>query len=353
VEIEASATSWLMHLDNAVSYLYDDSNDDILVQITIGAVAPPQPSISGAAVAAPSEPTVPAPRDFALVGTLTNTTNPQQAVSADAVISFDKWGGCILKISPPLYGSGTCSIKTLDQKSGNIEIMSRGALVNIHASGTVSGGFISGSYSAESPSIPELPQSGTFHFAMAGGLQNPLRLSDVLSWDTVKSGDQEFLVIREGSLVSVHQKDGTYAGRRLILDQGGNPIVVIEDSSTASVYRDFKTKAVLMTWVRDGNEGYFMRPNSGGMVYLDRFLQPTGWSSIGADKQTVFVHDVNGDFELFDGDMKPLGIRSGKTPSGQIYWAKTTGNITEFLDQSFKSLGWSSALTKIDPVALV
>lgn len=43
---QTGATTWLMHLDNAVSYLYDDSNNDILMQIRIDpSFVSPQPNL--------------------------------------------------------------------------------------------------------------------------------------------------------------------------------------------------------------------------------------------------------------------------------------------------------------------
>jgi len=132
---------------------------------------------------------------LALVGTVTNTTNPKQPVSADALITFDNDGHCILKISPPLYGSGACALKTYDSNTGYTEITSEGALVNITATGTTNGAPMAGSYKVESPSTPEPPQSGTFQFTIVSGPQRALQLSDVLSWDTLNSGDQEFLIV--------------------------------------------------------------------------------------------------------------------------------------------------------------
>jgi hypothetical protein len=278
----------------------------------------------------------------ALVGTVTNTTNPKQPISADALMTFDKDGHCILKISPPLYGSGACALKTYDEKTGYTEITSEGALLNITATGTTTGASMTGSYKVESPSTPDLPQSGTFQFTVVSGSQTPLQLSDVLSWDTFKSGDEEFLIIRDGEVVSVHHKDGKYAGLRLILGKDGNPTHLVQDTDTTSIYRDFKTKKVLLTWVKEGENGYFMQPVSGGIAYLDKFLQPTGWSSIEVNKQTIFLHEVGEHVELFDSDIKPLGIRSAKTTSGKIFWSKTTDNVTEYFDQAFKPLGWYS-----------
>lgn len=49
---QTSPTTWTMHLDNAVSYLYDDSNDDILIQIRLGTNGPAP--TTGAVFVAPS-----------------------------------------------------------------------------------------------------------------------------------------------------------------------------------------------------------------------------------------------------------------------------------------------------------
>lgn len=277
---------------------------------------------------------------FTLAGTVTNTTNRKRPVSADAVIAFDKDGKCILKISPPLYGSGTCALKAYDQQTGHLEITSEGVLLNITASGTAKGDVFTGTYTVASPSLPELPQVGTFQFRFAPGPTTPLTFADVLSWSTYKNGDEELLIIRDGDAVSVHHKDGKYAGIRLFLGKDGTAAFFIQDTEKGSVYRDIKTQSVLLTWVKDGDTGYFIQPVNGGNAYLDRFMQPTGYSSIEVNKETVFIHEVNGDVELLDANLKPLGIRSAKTKNGQVYWSKSTGNVTEFLDQSFKPLGW-------------
>lgn len=280
---------------------------------------------------------------YALVGTFTNTTNPRQSVSADAIITFDKDGNCVLKVFPPLYGSGTCKLNDYDARTGYTEIVSEGALINITASGSAKeDGTITGQYNVESPSTPELPQFGSFQFKVFKGVQQPQQLNDVLNWETVKNGEEEFLIIRDGNTVSIHHKDGKYAGRRAFLGADGNPTVLIEDSGNVSVYRDFKTNAVLYTWVKGTHDGFFVKESEGMSQYLDRFFQPTGWSSILVNQQTVFVHGVEGDAELYDSSLQPLGIRSGKTPAGKLYWSKTNGEITEFFDESFKPLGWYS-----------
>ena len=278
----------------------------------------------------------------ALVGTVANTTDPNRVVSAPAQITFDKDATCVLKISSPLYGSGTCTLKRYDANTGEIEIASEAPLITIAWTGTAKAGTITGSYRTTSPYTPELPQRGSFQFAIQSGVERVLQISDVLTWDTLKSGDQEYLLIRDGDLVSVHNKDGSYAGRRVFLGKDGNPTFLIDDSDNASVYRDFKTNRVLTTWVKDGDTGYFVQPAYGVNVYLDRFQQRTGWSSIEANGQTIFAHEVAGGVELFDASAKSLGIRSGRTTGGQFYWTKSTGDVTEFLDQSFKPLGWYS-----------
>ena len=278
---------------------------------------------------------------FSLIGTVTNTTNSKHPVTADAVMTFDKDGKCILKVSPPLYGSGTCALKAYDQTTGHVEITSEGVLLNIKASGTAKGDVFAGNYTVVSPSLPELPQVGTFQFRFAPDTA-PLTLPNVLSWSTFKNGDEELLVIKDGDAVSLHHKDGKYAGIRLFLGKDGTPTFFIQDTEKGSLYRDIKTQNVLLTWLKDGETGYFIQPVNGGYTYLDRFMQPTGYSSIEVNKQTIFLHEVNGDVELLDTNLKPLGIRSAKTKSGQVYWSKSTGNVTEYLDLSFKPLGWYS-----------
>ena len=198
-----------------------------------------------------------------LVGTVTNTTNSKQPISAQAVLSVDKDGHCILEISPPLFGSGTCTIKAHEQQTGRLEIASEGALINITAAGTVKSDVFAGTYTVVSVSTPDLPQQGTFEFRAAPNTQAPLQLSDVLSWSTFKSGDEEFLTIRDGDVVSVHHKDGRYAGTRLF-GEGWKASFFIQDSDKVSTYRDINSKNVILTWIREGDTGYFIQPVNGG-----------------------------------------------------------------------------------------
>jgi hypothetical protein len=97
---------------------------------------------------------------FSLVGTVVNTTDPDKTLAAPIQMSFGQDGTCVLTISPPLIGSGSCAIKTYDEKSGRIEITSTGA-VNIAWTGTVKGNFVTGSYHIDANA-----QSGAFYLAI-------------------------------------------------------------------------------------------------------------------------------------------------------------------------------------------
>jgi hypothetical protein len=82
---------------------------------------------------------------------------------------FAQDGTCVLTISPPLIGSGSCAITTYDEKSGRVEIRSMGALT-ILWSGTAKGNFISGSYRIDASA-----QSGSFYLAMVEQIQQPAK----------------------------------------------------------------------------------------------------------------------------------------------------------------------------------
>jgi hypothetical protein len=60
--------------------------------------------------------------------------------------------------------------------------------------------------------------------------QKPLQLSGVLSWDTFKSGNEELFIIKDGDVVSIHHKDGKYAGVRAFLGKDGVPAYFIQDT---------------------------------------------------------------------------------------------------------------------------
>ena len=99
---------------------------------------------------------------FSLIGMVVNTTNPDKPVAAPAQIVMAQGGSCTLTISAPLVGSGTCVIKSYDEKDGRLEMSSVGA-ANIDWSGTVKGNFVSGSYR-----IAQGSQSGSFYLAIVG-----------------------------------------------------------------------------------------------------------------------------------------------------------------------------------------
>jgi hypothetical protein len=277
-----------------------------------------------------------------LVGSLTNTTNEKQPQAAQAVFSFEGNSSCVLAIGAPLYGSGACSIVGYDRESGKIELVSFGPLVTIKWTGVVKDINVSGTYKIEYRGVPSLPEHGTFQFRVQDRMENPPALRDVLASDILKSGDTEFVVWLERDMLSVHLKDGTYAGRRVLLDQNRKPLVVIEDYTNGSVYRLPDQNEPLLEWVTDGKSGYYTQPNGKTKRYLDRFLQPTGWVSFEAGSQTIFAYQNPDGVELFDSSLTPLGLRSGRTSAGRVYWTATKDGITEYLDESFKSLNWYS-----------
>src|SRR6185312_13518814 len=79
---------------------------------------------------------------FNLVGTAVNTTDPQKTIAAPIQMAFGQDGKCVLTVSPPLVGSGSCEINAYDEKTGRVEITSTGALT-IFWSGAAKGNFIS------------------------------------------------------------------------------------------------------------------------------------------------------------------------------------------------------------------
>jgi hypothetical protein len=94
------------------------------------------------------------------VGTAINTTTPDKPVAAQIHMTVGN-GGCKLTVSPPLTGSGPCRIKSFDENSGRIEIVSDGP-PSIVWSGTVKGNLASGSYK-----IDVGAQTGSFYFAIS------------------------------------------------------------------------------------------------------------------------------------------------------------------------------------------
>jgi len=277
-----------------------------------------------------------------LVGTITNTTNEKQQQTAQAIFSFEKSDSCVLAIGAPLYGSGACSLVGYEKESGKLELVSFGPLVTIKWIGVVRDVVVSGTYEIEYRGVPALPEHGTFQFLVQDKLEKPPTLRDVLASDVLKSGDAEFVLWLERDMLSVHHKDGTYAGRRVLLDQSKKPLVVIEDYANGSIYRLPDKNEVLLEWVTDGKSGYYIQPNGRTKRYFDRFFQPTGWVSFEAGSKTIFAYQNSDGVELFDSSLKPLGLRSGRTSAGRVYWTATKDGITAYLDESFKPLNWYS-----------
>jgi hypothetical protein len=94
-----------------------------------------------------------------IAGTAINTTDPDQPIAAPIEIVVDR-GECTLTVSLPLIGSGDCTIKSYDQKTKRIEILSEGT-PPILWSGTIKGNFASGTYK-----IAVGNQTGSFYCAV-------------------------------------------------------------------------------------------------------------------------------------------------------------------------------------------
>ena len=96
-----------------------------------------------------------------LTGTAINMTNPASPTAAPITFRLID-SSCTLTISPPLIGSGPCLLKTYDETSGRLEIISAGA-ASITWTGTVKGNFASGTYKLDNG------QTGSFYLAIVKG----------------------------------------------------------------------------------------------------------------------------------------------------------------------------------------
>ena len=94
-----------------------------------------------------------------IAGTAINTTNPDKPVAAPIQFVMSQ-NGCVLTVSPPLIGSGSCKVRSVDAKSGYIEIVSNGS-PSIVWRGTKKGNFVSGTYTIEVGA-----QTGLFYLAI-------------------------------------------------------------------------------------------------------------------------------------------------------------------------------------------
>lgn len=283
-----------------------------------------------------------APLFFA--GTVTNTTDETHSITADALITFDTQGSCVVRIGKPLYGSGVCSITAWNKDSGKLELVSNGPLVKITWDGTLreDGRFV-GNYVVEYPSLPDLPERGTFLFDVRTTGEKVLKVSDVLSSDTITVNGKDYLLWRDGNIISVHHKDGTYAGLRIFLNKDNKPQFIVKDYANGSTYLDAASRQVLLRWVVEGKSGYFESTRGGLTTYYDRFMRPTGWLSFTANSKKTFVHKDSTGAELYDETFKPLGVRLRKTSDGELFWAVDKGHgVTEFFDGQFRPLHWYS-----------
>ena len=279
-----------------------------------------------------------------LQGTVTNQTNPEQPVEATTTVTFDVEGNGVIRIDNPLYGSGACQILSFDEQSQEIVLYSEGPLHHITWTGKVTEAGIIGTYQAEDVAQTSLPDWGVFEFR--SGIGDPLVLTDVLSATTIKVEGEEYLLLREGekALISLHNLDSTYAGQIIALSEdGASAQYLITDQENGRVVTDVNTNEVVLEWIADGKTGYFAL-NQGEIVqYLDRFYNSLGWSSLTSDDgQIFFFKQVGEHLELYDGNLEPLNTWSGTTEDGRMYWAKREGDVVAYYDQQFNPLNWYS-----------
>src|SRR5258706_6959924 len=281
---------------------------------------------------------------FSLSGTVTNTTNPSKPVSASATVSIDVQGDCVLRISAPLYGSGTCSIETFDSAQHSLVVRSNGPSGNITCTGKLTDNEYQGTYEVRYPNFPDLPQTGNFILTRD---HEPIlvQVGDVLSASDFTTDGTEFHVLAERNFAVFYAKDFTYTGVRVWLDDKKNPSIRVEDHKDGSLYVDVKSNKTLMEWHTDGKDGYFSKTSDGVTTYYDRFMNYTLWSSVNVRDQAVYAHENGDSVELYDGTFKALNVRSGKTSSGKVFWMKTDSQgITEYFDDSMNPLNWYSAV---------
>ena len=280
------------------------------------------------------------PTQLLFSGTVTNTTDPDRPVTGGLEIFLGADGGCLVRVGPPLYGSGICRLASFDQQTEQMVLVSESPLLRITWNTRPGDKKIVGEYEVTSVAQPSLPEHGTLEL-LNSSPGPPILLKDLLAVDKTKVGEAEYLTFRERDIVSFHRLDGSYAGVRAILDKADQPSLVIQDFKEGSKYLDPKTNAVVLEWVTDGQGGYFAQTKEQVTSYYDRFFKPLPWSSVMmADSKRVFLRATGDEVELFDDQLKPLNIRSSKTPSGRMCWLKREGEVTSLFDQNFKPLNW-------------
>jgi hypothetical protein len=274
-------------------------------------------------------------------GTVVNTTNPNKAIEGAVTISFsDK--ECVVRVNPPLVGSGLCNITAFDKNKSTMTIQTEGPAGNITFQGSISGSIYSGTYTVDCPNFKELVQRGTFHFQED---QTPIRLkfADVIEVSTFDKDGTQYNVLREGSTAYIYDKDFKYADIRLILDKDGNPSARIEDHQDGSEYVDVKTNKILARWHCDGTNGYYERQEDGYSSIYNRFMEPTNWSSFNSSGGTYYAYTRGKELELYDKDFKYLKIHSSTTTNGKVLWLKDDDDgFTEYYDANFQPLNWYS-----------
>lgn len=273
-------------------------------------------------------------------GTVTDTTNPHAPKRAPLGLRLTDQS-CAVVLGEPMYGSGPCQLQSLDEETGEVQLTSRGPLVVTKWTGTLAGTKFSGRYADSYPELPDLPGSGEFALEVAD-CSTIETLADIMGVVPLEEREgKKTVLLRERNFISIHDAaDGKYLGRRGFLNKDGELEVLIEDSQDSSVATRVSDGQVLVEWYREGDSGYYVRPVGQERVFLDRFLQPTGWSSLGSGDSLVYLRRTGTRVDVFDKERRPTGMWSDKTPQGRVYWARSRDGVTEFLDESFKPLNW-------------
>jgi hypothetical protein len=274
-------------------------------------------------------------------GTVVNTTNPSKPIEGTVTISFSD-NECTIRISPPLLGSGVCSVAAFDKSKSTVTIQTEGPAGNITFQGTINGNAYSGTYTVDYPNFKALSERGTFHF-QEDQAPIPLKFTDVLEVMSFDKDGKHYNVLREGSTAYIYDKDFKYADIRLLLDKVGNPTARIEDHQDGFEYVDVKSNKVLFRWHCDGTNGYYEKLEDGYSTLYNRFMEPTNWSSFNSSEGTFYAYTRGQEVELYDRDFKYLKIHSSTTTAGKVLWLKDSDDgFTEYYDANFNPLNWYS-----------
>jgi hypothetical protein len=281
---------------------------------------------------------------ISLYGIISNAANPSKPITTTMTLSVDSAGTCIVRVDAPLYGSGPCKILESEGTEGLVTVVSTGPSALITWTGTLSDAGYQGTYAISYPDFPQLPEGGTFRL-VCNTVPVILRLQDVLeSIDfTAKDGTLCHIVADRDMAYFLNPKY-EYSGIRLRLDDKQEPVVRIEDHKDGSLYIDARTNKPFIEWHTDGKDGYFSQSSGNVMVYYDRFMNDTPWSSVAVNGSTIYLKEAGEAVELYDSAFKPLNISYGKTSTGRVYWTSTDADgLTEYFDDHMKPLTWFSA----------